>query len=337
MAVVALLVCVGCGAGTSAGIEFGYTTPFLPITITIDNHGDIAVHGSADIVTPVGTFSIDADVTKAMASQSGATLLIIRHRNNGTVVDTVYTVQTQQITVVLNGRVTLTVTNGRVFVDASKGQVLSITIRSTATPSPSAPPVSPGKPYTDPLTSTEHASGWPSGPYYPPPGAADSDRAIFCGFQPDGYHVGPTDNDLDALCLNQDLTFGNGTISVTATLVDDDPAGRAASALTYDDGYGIYIREVNYPPIGFSVIPSGAWCANDMCDGDMHPVNPAIHRGLNVSNTLAIRAEGSKFQFYVNGVNIGNETIDSAPAEGAVGFYVDQYDSAVYRDLVTKP
>jgi hypothetical protein len=334
-----LLVCISC-AGVSVGADIGYSPPFLPIKITVDTHGDISIHGSANIVTPIGTFSVGMNVTKGMQSQPGETLLIIRHRENGSTVDTVYAVQDQQIAVVMNGRVALTVTNGRVFVDASKAQVLSITISSTATPSPSSPPTVAGQSYSDPLTSADHSSGWPSGPYYPPPGDA-VDPPIFCGFQADGYHIGDSYSvDYDATCKNNDITFGNGTISVTAKLTEDDPVSRANANLAADNGYGIFIRADSMAlgsNVGFSITPAGAWCTAGDCYNNLQPANPAIRRGLNVDNTLTIRASGSVFQFYVNGTYIGREVAADALPEGEVGFAVDQYNNATYKNLVIKP
>jgi hypothetical protein len=184
------VVSTSCANGVSVNADVGYTPPFLPITLTIDTNGNIAIHGNASIVTPVGTFTVAADVSKGLAGTSGNTLLIIRHRKGGSIVDDVYTVQSDKITVIVDGLTELVVTNGRVFLDATKAHIRSIEIRSSGgTPPPQ--PVATTLPFTDPLTSAQHAEGWPNGPYYPPPGDG-ADPAIYCGFTSQGLQVGPS-------------------------------------------------------------------------------------------------------------------------------------------------
>src|SRR5438105_3051202 len=126
------VACSGCQHGASVSGEFGYTVPFLPITFTINTHGNIAIHGDASIVTPLGTFTLTADVSQNMAPTPDGTLLIIRHKKGGALVDSVYNVKDQEIDAVVDGRVVLKVTNGRIFVDASKAKVLSIQVKSAA-------------------------------------------------------------------------------------------------------------------------------------------------------------------------------------------------------------
>ena len=321
------IVCSGCGA--SVNEEFGYTPPFLPVTLTVDTHGNIAIHGNVSIVTPVGTFSAVTNISEVMAHSPDGTLLIIRHKNNGTIVDTVFTVQSQEIVAVVDGRVVLTVTNGRIFVDASKATVLSIQVRSSATQSPSPQPVTTGGPFTDQLTSASHEDGWPNGSGY-----------SICGIEQAGFEVGPSSPEGTnwSECENDNLSVGDADVSVTATLLSDDSAARAADSLgAPEDGYGILLRTSTFPEVGFSVLPDGQWLDFDSAGlEDPHPVNPAIHKGLGVSNILQVKAIGATFEFYVNGVHIGGEVVASAPASGGIGFYVDGYDTAIFRDLIVK-
>jgi hypothetical protein len=322
-------VCSGCQNGVSANGDIGYTPPFLPVTLTVDIHGNIAIHGNASIVTPIGTFSAEANISEVLPSAPDGTLLIIRHKKGGVIVDTVYTVQSQEIVAVVNGRVVLTVTNGRVFVDASKAQVLSVQVRSSATQSPSPQPTATGLPFTDPLTSANHEDGWPHGEGY-----------SICGIEQNGFEVGPTSplGTNWAECDNQNLNVGDADISVTATLLTDDTTDRTANfGDTPELGCGLIVRLPTFPEVGFSVLPDGQWLdwySNGI--EDVHPANSAIHTGLGVSNVLEIKAVGSSFEFYVNGVYVGGEAVSTAPASGGIGFYTDGFDTAVFRNLVVK-
>src|SRR5262245_60772882 len=113
-------LCSSCASNASVTADIGYSPPFLPVTLTVDTNGRIAIHGNASIVTPVVTFSIGANVSTTMESVPGGTLLIIRHWEDGKLSDTVYTVHHQKIVVVTNGKTIIAVTNGRVFIDVSK-------------------------------------------------------------------------------------------------------------------------------------------------------------------------------------------------------------------------
>ena len=125
----AILTC-GAGCGASVTGTAGYQPPFLPIIITIDSAGNIALHGQLSAETPVGTFSLEESVSKDLAPVTGTTLLIIEHRQGITVVYSAFRIKSQQIDVALNGSIRLRVTNNQVFVNATRAHVQSIVIRS---------------------------------------------------------------------------------------------------------------------------------------------------------------------------------------------------------------
>jgi hypothetical protein len=334
-AVLTVVVSASCSSPIAVTGEVGYKPPFLPVALTVDSRGHISVEGDASIVTPVGTFSIGANVTNAMKSVPHATLLIIRHKRDGLIVDTVFTVRSQEIVAVVNGRVTLTVTNGRIFVDASKGHVLSIKIHSSVPRRPAHHNVAKALSFTDPLTSSSHAKGWPTY-YYPPSGH-------ICGFEQNGFYLGTGyANGYQQRCDNQRINVGNADVSVTATLIADHTAARLADSLgDPENGYGMNVRvvfdQVNNSSIGFSILPDGRWeDYNFYGIFQVHPVNAAIHKGLNSSNELEIKSIGHSFRYFVNGVQIGSQVAPWVPATGGIGFYVDDYDTAVYRNLVVK-
>jgi len=155
-----------CGqAAPSVGVS--YTPPFAPITFTIDTSGTISVQGNLSIETPVGTFALEANVADTLQPEDNTLLLIIRHKQNGRVVDDAYKIQTRQdeVTVVTNGTTTIDVTQHKVFIDALKGDIKSIEVKDansdntsstsesnmtptvenvpTATPIPTSPPPAP--------------------------------------------------------------------------------------------------------------------------------------------------------------------------------------------------
>jgi hypothetical protein len=122
----------GCGIGSSVTDSAGYQPPFLPVIITIDSAGNISIHGKLSVVTPAGTFFLEANISKALAPVADTTLLVIKHRQGISVVYSAFRVKSQQVDVSLNGHVRLNVTADRVFVNAVRARVQSIVIRSAS-------------------------------------------------------------------------------------------------------------------------------------------------------------------------------------------------------------
>jgi hypothetical protein len=330
-------LCSSCTSNAPVTANIGYTPPFLPVTLTVDTNGNIALHGNLSIVTPAGTFSIGANVSHTMKPVSGGTLLIIRHWDDGKLSDTVYTVHHQQIVVVTNGKTIIAVTNGRVFIDVSKGRVMRISVQA-----PKAARTRPqhfvvvGQTIRDPLTSSDHSQGWPTR-YYPPGGE-------YCGFEQDGFYVGPNPGN-DVKCANTQITISNAEVTVTATLRSDNvnlrnqdfPGGSST-----ETGYGLGIRgAAESPYVGFQILPDGHWMDGHDFSSVWHPFNPAIHRGLGHPNVLEIKATGERLRYFVNGVHIGGQSITnafggSAWSPGGIQFLVDGYDSAIFSNLVIR-
>lgn len=126
-----LLVCCvcGCGANVSGSVKAGYTPPFVPITILIGSDGSIGLGAEQRVVTPIGTFSLQEDVTHNAALDDYPLALIIRHRAGGGLVDDVFQVELQEVEILLNGQTRVVISNRRVLVDASKGDVQSVVVR----------------------------------------------------------------------------------------------------------------------------------------------------------------------------------------------------------------
>src|SRR5579859_1938717 len=108
-----------------------YKPPFIPVTFSIDIHGNISFQADASLVTSIGTFSVG--VTTSTQPEDGTLLLTIRHKQNGTLVDSMYKIQTDQdeVTVVVNGTTTIQVTKNSILIDASKSDIKTITVKGS--------------------------------------------------------------------------------------------------------------------------------------------------------------------------------------------------------------
>ncbi len=138
-----ILFLSACGA--SGSLSYTPPIPFPPITISIDTNGNISLHATAALVTEVGTFAVEANVYDNLQPENNVLLLVIRHNQNGKVVDDEYRIQTGQdeVRVTTNGTTTVDVTQHKVFIDSSNGSIQSIEVKdansqSTTTSSSSA-------------------------------------------------------------------------------------------------------------------------------------------------------------------------------------------------------
>ncbi len=114
-------------------LQIGFQPPLLPVIFAIDTQGHISVEGNASIVTEVGTFSIDVGLPTSLQGENQSLLLIIKHRQNNTIVNTVYTVETgrDEIFIVTRGLTTTDITRNQITFDASGGDIQSIQINGS--------------------------------------------------------------------------------------------------------------------------------------------------------------------------------------------------------------
>jgi hypothetical protein len=98
--------------------------------------GSIHILFNPQIVTPIGTFG--ADVGVSVDKVAGTTILIIRHKKAGTIVDDAYRIKQEFVSVDVDGRTTVQVSNGRVLVDASRSDISNINIGNPPTSAPGA-------------------------------------------------------------------------------------------------------------------------------------------------------------------------------------------------------
>lgn len=97
-----MLVVSGCTAG-GAGLSVGYTTPFIPVTFSLNSDGQVSVSLGAEITTPIGTFSFGATIGTPISS--GSTRIVIIQTVSGNAVEHVYDIgETGSMNVCLNGQ-----------------------------------------------------------------------------------------------------------------------------------------------------------------------------------------------------------------------------------------
>ncbi|GAA1234858.1 hypothetical protein GCM10009665_26300 [Kitasatospora nipponensis] len=316
----ATVTLVGCGTHGRAAAN--WKPPFLPITFSIDTDGSISVQASAEVVTPVGFFSVEGDASRALHPPNGSTFVILRHKVQGSLVDDVYRIKSdQEMIAEIDGRTTIRINSHDLFIDASGGTIHKLTISAEEAKQQSSPTPPPTTgPLTDHLTRAEHRAGW-----------VESNA---CRFGSDGYHVGPDPVYSWADCKNDAITVGDGEISVTARLVHAQPPDTA------EEGFGLTILR-NGVNVSFNITRDGTWWDASFADpvGSDPVHNSAIHAGVGARNRLTLRVTGYLFTFLVNGVQVGQvdekESLQESggSAAGTVELVAHHDQEVVFSDL----
>ncbi len=281
--------------------------PIAPITFSIDTNGVISVHGDATAVTPLGEFSLEAGAFKTIKPGSSSILVVIRHTRDGQEIDAAYTVDSsEQLSVTLDGHIQLTITNRKVFIDASAGKVRSIKIATAGSAGSGNTHAGGNVLLDDPLTASGHASY----------------QSSLDSFQSDGYHI---TGDFGQGFM-EPYSFGNADVSVEVRWLRGD-RGSATFGFTFRDIYT------------FTVNGDGYWSIATFGGADLvsPTFNSAIHAGKNY---LRVVMEGPEVKYYANG-NLLGESNDRTRLSGAVGFYAyggnNTNNEVVFNDLlVTK-
>jgi hypothetical protein len=184
---------------------------------------------------------------------------------------------------------------------------------ATATPSPTpvpSPTPTPGEAVTYTSSLIGAQADWPNDTH--------------CSARSDGYHV-----QIGYICVAPIGNLGDGRVTVQVEAVSgpaNDLYGLVLRAS--DDGKTLYL---------FGVDTNGQWafanCTSSGCTAiEDFTLNPVIHRGLKVFNTISIDARGAHFTFYVNGHQVG-ETDDTAYTSGKVGLVAGVKVTAVFRHI----
>jgi hypothetical protein len=117
-------------------------------------------------------------------------------------------------------------------------------------------------------------------------------------------------------------------VSVRATRVAGPDTG----------GYGIVMRRTPSNRYEFDITGKGEWYVLNQANGqfsylvDQTP-NAAIKTGLGATNVLKVRALGAHFEFWINGVKVG-EVSDAGHGDGLFGLDGDYNLDVAYTDLL---
>jgi hypothetical protein len=144
-----------------------------------------------------------------------------------------------------------------------------------------------------------------------------------CSSEADGYHISG-----NYLCYAPVTQQGDIDISITAKQVSG----------SYSLLYGIVFRSSgkgNY--YLFGIDGNGKWTfakvSNNTSTYLIRPTtNVAIKAKLNESNTFEVTATGSHFEFYINGVHVGQST-DTAYSAGLIGLTSESGVEVVYANI----
>ena len=187
----------------------------------------------------------------------------------------------------------------------------------TPTSSPTPSPAPQALAFQDPLTA---------------PDQFDWQNGGGCTFKTDGYHI-----DTAVICLAPNppvAPFANGTVSVQAKQISG----------TITQGYSLVFRASGSGSIpdfyAFLINGNGNWRAFKVIGGqatffEPFTANTAIHKGLRASNTLQVVMTGSHFDFYVNGMKVG-QADDSALPSGMPGLFGGVGIEIVFTSFLVK-
>jgi serine/threonine protein kinase len=137
------------------------------------------------------------------------------------------------------------------------------------------------------------------------------DERVGCRFTGGAYDVQALASNTSQPCYAHTSSFSNFTFEVQMRIVQGDCGSivfRAES--TTSSFYGFRICQDGH----YSFIVHSGPYSRTIVDH----VAPAIHTGLNQSNTLAVVAQGNTFDLYVNDEKVGS-TSDSSYSQGEIG------------------
>lgn len=197
---------------------------------------------------------------------------------------------------------------------------LQVSHTAQATPTLQASPIrstvqNPYPPHTgslalnDPLQDNSKGYRWDIGPFA---------NGGSCSFTGGSYHVGVSFQGHVLACNAKAVTFGNLTYEVQMTILKGDRGG-------------IFFRQVGKqgPYYYYSIKIDGSYEFDSFTGTTSHVLQRGtsltIKRGLNQPNLLAVVAQGSSIDMYVNGQSMVHIT-DSTTSSGLIGVAADATD-----------
>jgi len=144
VSLVLALAMPGCSIFDSGSV--GYKPPFVPIEFSINTEGEISVSIVGELVTPLGTFSVEGAKTVGLSQPDDATLVVIREPVGGAQRDHAYRINTnQELHVELDGKFLADIARNRVTISIVKGKAATVRITEGGGGG-GAPPPGPGGP-----------------------------------------------------------------------------------------------------------------------------------------------------------------------------------------------
>lgn len=131
-------VCAACSENNT-GIGVTYKPEFLPVHLSLSSSG-VSIGGDTSLVTPIGTFSIGASY-QLLPSYNGI-YVILRNRKTG--FDQIFELRNagDQFSAVVNGITTIDVSNGRILIDVTAGNIKAVTFKRVSSEIPKQSPPS---------------------------------------------------------------------------------------------------------------------------------------------------------------------------------------------------
>ena len=131
------IVCAACSEN-NLGADVTYKPEFLPVHLSLNSSG-VSVGGDTSLVTPIGTFSIGASYQ--LPPSYNSIYVILRNRKTG--FDKIFEVRNagDQFSAVVNGITAIDVSEGRILIDVTTGNIKEVTFKrvSSAIPKQSPP------------------------------------------------------------------------------------------------------------------------------------------------------------------------------------------------------
>jgi hypothetical protein len=126
------IVCAACSEN-NLGAGVTYKPEFLPVHLSLDSSG-VSVGGDTSFVTPIGTFSIGASY-QLLPAYNGI-YVILRNRKTG--FDQIFEIRNvgDQFSAVVNGITSIDVSNGRILIDVTAGNIKEVTFKRASSEIP---------------------------------------------------------------------------------------------------------------------------------------------------------------------------------------------------------